>query len=126
MDEAKCNERMANVNEKIEVNTKRLDNYSGRLKSTEQEITSINIKVDNLIKHQEITEGMQKSILSLTDNMTKMVTQLKYTEKTLDGISKDLEEIKSLPKKNLNSWMMGALGALTGAILMYFFNLLIK
>ena len=78
---------------------------------TNEELTKRVVDIDERLVRQEehiksITDRMN-NIDTLTDSVHKMATSLevltntqKSTEKKLDGLSKDVEEIKEKPAKN--------------------------
>lgn len=49
-DKEVCQERRADMNKKIEVNTERLNNHGERLDILEQHKVGVDIKIDNLIQ----------------------------------------------------------------------------
>ena len=97
---------------------------------TNEELTKRVVDIDERLVRQEehiknITDRMN-NIDTLTDSVHKMATSLevltnnkKTTEKKLDGLSKDVEEIKEKPAKNWENTVRTVLELVLAAVVTF-------
>ena len=97
---------------------------------TNEELTKRVVDIDERLVRQEehiknITDRMN-NIDTLTDSVHKMATSLevltntqKSTEKKLDGLSKDVEEIKEKPAKNWENTVRTVLELVLAAVVTF-------
>lgn len=98
MDEKTCNERMDRLKGKTEINEKRINNHSDRIKTLETEIV-----------------GMKKDTSRLEEILDRL-------ERAIDNLNSSISEMKSKPLEKYEKIVFYIITAIIGIVIGRFLN----
>lgn len=78
--------------------------------------------IKTLFEQQRQMTGMVESVNKLSTSVQVMAESLKQTNGKVDGLVKDMEELKEKPTKRWESVVTGIIGAVVGAVMAYLFK----